>query len=29
MPYRQLSNSLTWHWCHNCAGLATPEFSAA
>ena len=20
MPYRMLSTSLTWHWCHNCSG---------
>ncbi len=19
MPYRKLTHSLTWHWCHNCS----------
>jgi hypothetical protein len=26
MPYRKLSNSFTWHWCHNCSGWPLHEF---
>jgi hypothetical protein len=26
MPYRKLSNSLSWHWCHNCAGWPLEGF---
>jgi len=26
MPYRKLSNSLIWHWCHNCAGWPLHDF---
>jgi len=26
MPYRKLSNSVTWHWCHNCSGWPLRAF---
>jgi hypothetical protein len=26
MPYRKLSTSLTWHWCHNCSGWPRHDF---
>ena len=26
MPYRKLSNGVTWHWCHNCSGWPLNDF---
>jgi hypothetical protein len=26
MPYRKLSSSVTWHWCHNCSGWPLHDF---
>jgi hypothetical protein len=26
MPYRKLSTSVTWHWCHNCSGWPLRDF---
>jgi hypothetical protein len=27
MPYRKLSNGVTWHWCYNCSGWPLHEFA--
>ena len=26
MPYRKLSNNVTWHWCHNCSQWPLHDF---
>jgi hypothetical protein len=26
MPYRAFSNSLIWHWCHNCSDWPLHDF---
>ena len=26
MPYRTVSNTYTWHWCHNCSHWPSHDF---
>jgi hypothetical protein len=26
MPYRKITNSIIWHWCHNCSRWPLHDF---